>query len=323
MKTKLLAVLSFVLIGVAVAQQVGQRILPLAKMTVHVVDERGEPVPDATVTIRFLEDRTSVGKYWSIGKTDRQGNYTAEGRHRDLNLDAAVDKEGYYHGGTDGVDFKDLILGKLQPWNPVAEVVLRPMVKPVPLYARRVRTEIPVLDQPCGYDLEKGDWVAPYGNGTTRDFIFTARREFKSRKDYEVQVEMTFANPEDGIMKAKLPKIGKQSVFRWEREAPEDGYEQSIKLKNAVHDGTHIKSYEEDDALFFRLRTGKSGSRLDKACYAKISNGLRLSGMYSKTCFISFFYYFNPASLDRNLEWDMKKNLFSGLSADEIPVAPY
>lgn len=45
--------------------------------------------------------------------------------------------------------------------------------------------------------------------------------------------------------------------------------------------------------------------------------------MHSKTCIISFFYYFNPTSLDRNLEWDMKKNLFSGLSDYEIPVAPY
>lgn len=220
-------------------------------MTVHVVDEKGEPVPDATVTICFFKDRTNVRKSWSIGKTDKQGNYTAQGRHRDVNLDAAVDKEGYYHGGTDGVDFKDVVLGKLQPWNPIAEVVLRPMVKPVPLYAKRVQVEIPVLDQACGYDLEVGDWVAPYGKGTTPDFIFTAHREFKTRKDYEVQVEMIFANRGDGILKAKLPKIGKQSVFRWEREAPEAGYEQGSKFINAVHGGAHIKSYKEDEALFF------------------------------------------------------------------------
>ncbi len=321
MKTKLLLCL-FALVGVAVAQQVGPVSSPLAKMTVHVIDEKGEPVPDATVTIRFEEDRTNRRKSWSIGKTDKQGNYSAEGRHRDMYLGAVVDKEGYYHGGPPGVVFNDLVLGKLQPWNPVAEVVLRPMVKPVPLYAKRVETEIPVLDQPCGYDLEKGDWVAPYGKGTARDFIFTAHREFKSRNDFEVRVEMTFANPKDGILKTELPFL-KGSVFRWERLAPEAGYEQRVQIRHAALGGKVTESFKDDDAYFFRLRTAEDGSGVIKANYAKISNGLRLSGMYSNPPKIRFFYYFNPTSLDRNLEWDMNKNLFTDLKRKEIPVAPY
>lgn len=322
MKTKLLTCL-VILVGVAVAQQAGPLLGPLAKMTVHVVDEKGEPVPDATVTIRFFEDRTNVRKSWSIGKTDKQGKYTAQGRHRDVNLDAAVEKEGYYEGGTDGVDFKDVVLGKLQPWNPVAEVILRPIVTPVALYAKRVQTEIPVLDRPCGYDLEKGDWVAPYGHGMASDFIFTAQREYTSRNDYEVRVQLSFSNPKDGVLKTSFPKIGKDSAFRWEREAPQVGYGQPVLLREAVHGNTFIESFKEDDAHFFRVRAAGDSSGITRGNYGKISGGLRLYGANSQTCILRFVYYFNPISQDRNLEWDIKKNLFTGLRREEVPVAPY
>ena len=35
-----------------------------------------------------------------------------------------------------------------------------------------------------------------------------------------------------------------------------------------------------------------------------------------------FTYYFNPIPNDRNLEWDTKRNLFSGLTDMETPREP-
>lgn len=321
MRNKVLLCL-FAFAGVALAQQAGKGLPPLAKMTVRVISEQGEPISDAIVTIRFREAVAFNKNGWSIGKTDSQGNYVAEGRHNDMRLDASVGKEGYYGSGTSWIVFNDLVLGKLQPWNPVAEVSLRPIGNPVALYAKRVQTEIPVLERPCGYDLEKGDWVAPYGHGMIPDFIFTAHRQYTSRNDYEVRVQLSFSNPKDGILKTFFPKIGKHSAFRWEREAPQAGYEQPVLLREAVHGNTFIDSFKEDDAHFFRVRAAGDNSGIT-GNYGKISGGLRLYGANSQTCILKFAYYFNPISQDRNLEWNMKKNLFTGLKRDEVPVAPY
>jgi hypothetical protein len=323
-KTVLLHFLCLVVFaGVTVAQQDIKGLPPLAKMTVRVISEQGEPISDATVAIRFREAVTFNKNAWSTGKTDSKGIYVSEGRHNDMRLNASVGKEGFYGSGTSWIVFNDIVLGKLQPWNPVAEVILRPIGNPVALYAKRVQTEIPVLERPCGYDLEKGDWVAPYGHGVMPDFIFTAQREYRSRNDYEIRVKLSFSNPKDGFVKTIFPEIGKDSAFRWEREAPQAGYEQPVLLREAVHGNVFIDSFKEDDAYFFRVRAVGDNSGITRGNYGKISGGLRLYGANSKTCILRFFYYFNPISQDRNIEWDMKKNLFTGLKREEVPVAPY
>lgn len=332
MKKKLLAVLLFVLVGFAVAQQAGQGILPLAKMTVHVVGEQGEPIPGATVIIHFRAASSSGQKSWAIGKTDDQGSFAAEGHHVDLGLDASVEKEGYYEGGTDVVRFNDLVLGKLQPWNPVTKVVLRPVGKSVALHVKRVQTEIPVLNLPCGYDLEKGDWVAPHGKGTTRDFIFTAHREYRSRKDFDARVELTFANPRDGVVKTSFPEIAKDSVYRWERETPDIGYASLHQISFISREyPSHVdrktsfrldKTGQPDGGYFFRVRATEVDGRLISANYGKIPDDIAIDPRDSKTCYVGFTYYLNPTSQDRNLEWNPKKNLITGLKSEEVPLWP-
>ena len=66
-----------------------------------------------------------------------------------------------------------------QPWNETYTTILRPISKPVALYAKKVQTDVPALDQPCGYDLEAGDWAAPYGKGFKSDFIFKSSSRFQ------------------------------------------------------------------------------------------------------------------------------------------------
>jgi hypothetical protein len=317
MKTRLLICFGALLGLAAVVQQAGW---PLAKLTVHVVGEQGEAIPGAEVKIGFREE-LSDRDAWAVGHTDNGGNFAAEG-HSDKRLGGSVHKEGYYDSGTGWTIFQDPVLGKWQPWDSVMEVTLRPVGKPVALDAKRVQVEIPVLDQSCGYDLEKGDWIAPYGQGSTPDFIFTAHREFASRDDYEVQVEMSFTHPGDGLLQTKLPAVGKNSKFRWDREAPPDGYTPGIQLKNAVHGNTFINTIERSDVFFYRVRTIEVNTRIVAANYGKISGGLRLDGMNSKTCTILFTYYLNLTSLDRNLEWDTKRNLLLGLSFEQTPQDP-
>jgi hypothetical protein len=87
MKTKLFICLGALLAVAATVQQVGW---PLAKLTVHVVGEQGEPIPGADVTISFRE-KLSDQNAWAVGKTDNEGNFTAEG-HRAEGMEHRVNQ---------------------------------------------------------------------------------------------------------------------------------------------------------------------------------------------------------------------------------------
>jgi len=215
MKTKLL-ILPIVLLCVgAVAQQAGW---PLAKLTVRVVDEQGLPVSGANVGIGFRE-KLSNKDARITGVTDTKGELAAEG-HSDRRLLSSARKDGFYVSGSLGTVFGEQSNGKWLPWNPVAEIIMRPIGTPVAMYAKTGWFDIPVVSQQCGFDLMNGDWVAPYGGGVIADMVFTVERRHESRNDFEVKMRLSFSNPRDGIQETKLPAIGRNSVFQWQREAP-------------------------------------------------------------------------------------------------------
>ena len=318
MKTKLFICLG-VLFGVAAAaQQVGW---PLAKLTVHVLGEEGELISGANVRIGFRE-KLSNRDVWAVGATDSDGKFTAEG-YSDKRLGGSVGKEGYYDSGTGWTIFNDAVLGKWRPWNSVAAVVLRPIGKPVALCAKTGWFDIPVVSQPCGFDMMKGDWVAPYGSGVIADMVFTVERRHESRQDFEVKMHLGFSNARDGIQETKLPAIGRNSAFQWQREAVQEGYAPVLTGRFAHKPGgPYEKTASEDQVYFFRVRTVERDGRIVSANYGKIRGGLELAPSNSATCKIKLTYYLNPTSLDRNLEWDTKRNLLTSLGAMEAPREP-
>ncbi len=326
MKTKLFICLGALLCVAAAVQQAGW---PLARLTVRVVDEYWQPMPDATVTIGFREKLTN-NNAWANGKTDANGEFSAEG-YSDIRLLSNVKKDGYYNSSSPSTVFQDAADGKWQPWNPVEELVLRPIGKPVALAAKRVQEDIPALNQPCGYDLEKGDWVTPHGRGVKADITLKVVRDYQDRYNFTAEMEVAFAQPLDGLVRMKSPAYARNSAFRWERLAPEAGYEapHQISFTSREHP-THVdrkksfedKSKEFEQGYFFRVRTVEENGRIIAANYGKITGDIGIDPRDSKTCLIFFTYYLNPTSLDRNLEWDPKRNLLQGLSHMETPTAP-
>jgi hypothetical protein len=326
MKTKIIICLG-ALLGVAAAvQQVGW---PVAKLTVRVIGEQGEPIAGAKAKIGFRE-KLSDRDERAVGDTDARGEFTAEG-HSDRRLLSGASKEGYYDSSSPSTIFKDAVLGKWQPWNPVEEIVLRPIGKPIAMAAKRVQEDIPVLDQPCGYDLEKGDWVAPHGNGVYSDLTFTVRCDYKDRSNFTTEAKVSFAQLLDGFVRMKAPSYARNSAFRWERLAPETGYESPHQISFDSHElPTYVdrkKSFEDrskvfEQGYFIRVRTIEENGRIIAANYGKITGDIGIDPRDSKTCLIFFTYYFNPTSLDQNLEWDAKRNLLQGLNREETPTAP-
>ena len=246
--------------------------MPNAKLTIKVLDEQGSPMPGALVTLTFMDPESRNGIPVE-GTTNAEGIFSGEGQ-TDGVMGGMVNKEGFYRGGFSFKQFSGLSNGRWEPWNATYTTNLRPILKPIAMYAKRVQADLPALDQPCGYDLEKGDWVAPYGKGVESDFIFKGHREFKTRNDFDVRVEMTFTNPQDGLIKAELPAIGQYSTFKWEREAPLAGYTQMIHLQNAVTSETVIHSFKRTDAFFFRVKTIEQNGHIIASNYGKISGGL-------------------------------------------------
>ncbi len=287
--------------------------LPAAKVTVRVVDENEKPLVNANVWLSF-KDRLTRNDKNVRGFTDVEGLFTGEGGCDISGIGCGITKEGYYSGGAPIPKFHELdeVQNRWKPWNETYTVTLRSINKPIALYAKTVHTQIPALNQPCGYDLEKGDWVSPYGNGITKDFIFTVHQEWRDSYDYDLQGEITFRNPSDGVQNVPEPVV-RYSEFKWTREAPISGYESKQELRNAWFSSSSgkkpIRSFKSPDVwdgYFFRVRTVEQNGQIVSAHYGKIRGGIAIypNGPKPK---IVFTYYFNPTTLDQNLEWTRNK----------------
>ena len=327
MKTKIVICLGALLAVAATNVLIKQVMSPRAKLTIKVLDEAGHPFPNATVQLNFRDAITREGKVVE-GKTDADGLFSGEGGS-DGQIGGSVRLDGYYMSGFPFKPFTAVENGRWQPWNVTYTTTLRPIGKPIALFARKVQTHVPVLDQPCGYDLKVGDWVSPYGNGNTADFIFTISRELRSALDFDARADLTFTNPQDGLQQASVPAVGSHSALKWERFAPDEGFEPRLQIRNAwfpPESGRQpIRSFKGQDewqGYFFRVRSLKQGDKIISAHYGKIRGDIAIDPRDSKTCALLFTYYFNPTPLDRNLEWNTKSNLFSGLSWQETPRDP-
>ena len=177
--------------------------------------------------------------------------------------------------------------------------------------------------------LERGDWVAPHGRRAKADLIITAHREYRGWMDFAADATVTFSKPADGIVRMTSPALAILSQLRWERSAPENGFVASHNIHIADFPNDSGKHFEQsfdttkrDQGYFIRVRTVEENGRIVAANYGKIAGDIGIDPRDSKTCSISFTYYFNPTSLDRNLEWDTKRNLIPGLSWEETPRDP-
>lgn len=279
------------------------------KVTIKVNDENGSPVAGATAGVGYYANSMPA----SIdGKTDADGVFTATHSARtDLaQLGFYVDKAGYY----------SIRMGyPLEPpydplkWNPTKTLVLKKIGKPIAMYARLIDEKPPTLGQPIGYDLMAGDWVCAGHKGVNADIIFEQDYTNISSSEYYSKIIVSFPKVGDGIQIYALPDSEKGSDLRSPHEAPLNGYISQLTRETSALRGQSSKfEFDLNRIYLFRVRTA-----LD-------SKGNVVSARYGKIYgdFMQFRYYFNPTPNDRNIEFDLKKNLLGGLQSFEQVSAP-
>jgi hypothetical protein len=239
--------------------------------------------------------------------TNEDGVVTFQGDGLE-SVGATIDKEGYYQSGSGYKFTSKSLLNRWEPWNPTVEVVLKKKRNPVPVYDNyRTSYQIPKFDTPIGFDLERRDWVAPFGHGLVSDFVILYKSEIRAYTDYDCGFTLTFSNPHDGIQEYFFDKED-QSYFKWPFEAPVEGYLPEIsKEKTMLLPGTGYNSDEKKTINYmFRVRSKVDNEgNIVEAQYGKLIGEF---GFVPKGE-ITFRYMFNPDGT-RNLEEDPEKNLF-------------
>jgi hypothetical protein len=266
-----------------------------AQLTVRVTDDEGKPVADAMVAVLgFNRERK--------GRTDRDGRFTATLRNGMSGVDIVVDKQSYYSIGRHIYDFPGgYVDDRWQPWNPTIELQLRKKGKPVAMFEKEIQgLQVPLLDQPVGFDLEHGDWISPYGQGRISDFIFLAHSAMTNEQEYASKLLLTFSNPQDGLIIKRI---------HWRNDyglvlpgiAPEVGYSNRWEFVLNVHYDQASKTRQtvsntsEDDNYYIRVRTRTApDGRIQSAMYGKIHRGILHRPEYpSGKVSVGFYYYLN------------------------------
>jgi hypothetical protein len=229
-----------------------------------------------------------------------------------------------YYGTHEDYQFKNTNGGKWQPWNPTLNVVVKPILNPIPMYARAFGKNpdpiLPKLNTPIGFDLEAADFVAPYGKGTSSDLIFNLSNQGSTngiQKPTDIALTISFPNKGDGIQSVIGPPRNQGSALRLPRYAPASGYE-----NNLTQTMSQLRVHgllNEGQNYFYRVRTvlDEQGN-VKSTLYGKIAGPIQ----FWNNGGIVFTYYLNPTPNDRNMEFDPNKNLFQNLSIIQQVKAP-
>ena len=195
------------------------------------------------------------------------------------------------------------------------------------------------------FDLMKGDWLAPYGKGETADLEFKTVLEIKGKERkfryasrkvedvlfYELATDISPCSTNDAISKVQIKEDAGIKIrmvnddFSSRQIVRSRGKRKIIRLKFPNEwNCEYYSNYNKSQCYKFRVRSRyDEKGKLKEAYYGKIYGDFEIQGDEKRgITSISFLYYLNPTSLDRNLEWDMKTNLCPEPGVINSPRAP-
>lgn len=298
-----------------------------AKVTLHVVDQSGNDVTNADVSIVFFCNNRKETPI--LGKTDTNGLFAAEDRLTG-NIIYSVRKKGYYETyskfGLNGKGVRCFQNGRWIPWNPTFQITLKEMRKPIPMIAKKAKIKIPKKNQPFGFDFEVGDLVEPYGKGKHSDIMLKSfgDKPFPLNRNFSETLVFQAENSLGGFIRKNKDDW---SALISDNEAPESGYMPEINFFTTSEEGKPVveDNLSQKEYMIFRSRpvmdeNGNLKSALYGKIYGRLTHGINSNDREGAGATI--LYYFNPTPNDRSLEFDGKNNLLKDLSSLEEVYTP-
>lgn len=258
-----------------------------------VVDDNKIPVAEAKVGMGFL---LSHGGNSFRGNTDADG-YVEATENGIFGVRISINKNNYYE--TDfrtGYGDQELTLVLREKKNPIAMYAKKILVN-----ARDARKN----GEQFGYDFVVGDYVYPIGKGIVSDLLITHTYTKTDYWTYDFNIDISFSNPEDGLIPFFIKHAA--SDFGSNYSAPESGYINHFSIYgNKKGEGQPVTGNKDKKRnYYFRVRTATDDKgEIISAHYGKI---------YGE--FTEIIYYINPTPNDRNVEYNVQRNLFKN-SAD-------
>lgn len=283
----------------------------------HIQDESGNPVTNAVVAIDTRRDKIEKSAHGRIAMREIRARTDGEG-HAHINFPCfsgefrySVSAPGFYSWRSPDVLFKRREGGVfglvLTEHEKNIEVLLRKVRNPIPMCGCKGRFKIPSAEGRFGFDLEKCDWVRPYGVGVHADFWIRYEEKGCDERNYQSRGVMEFEGRYDGAYKTRtIPGSSFQTVYEADVQAT---YLQTLDLYSWCRTGSEFQEKAmvgDADCLVLRTRSvvDKDG-RLVSCNYSRICG--RIYTM--ERAFHLGGTAFNPLPNDPNLEFDETRNL--------------
>ncbi len=303
------------------------------ELRVEIVDDKGKPVPSATVQAarqELIKD-SPVPMTRNIRlefSSDETGIALIKFKSMPTPGGVAIHKQNFYSSFY-AVEWKSTggIEGKLHKGE--IKAVLKPVKNPIPLHANSMVGAvdkyifIPEADKDYGYDLMLAQPLPPLGAGKTADFVFRVEGSFLAVDDHDLALKISFPDKDAGIIEFLTPQRKNLHELHMEGsllispyEAPDSGYNGMLtrhSKQSGVGDTlTRDRLPERNFSFRTRIKRDTDGHILSSH-YGKIYGDFDFRGGNMNEGFIASFgwaaTYFNPTLNDRNVEFDPKHNL--------------
>jgi len=276
----------------------------LADVKIKVVDDRGEAVPDATISVTFYTAPEKVDV--KRGKTDAQGCFSAKGRCIG-EAHAWIRKDGYYETRIDPAFrvLPDQDAERQHKWsNGTVETVavLKKKRSPVGLnFCHKQYWAFPVTNEVFFIDLESCEWCPPYGNGKHKDMSLLYEAVEHPEDGWGVtywnKLTISMPNVVDGFYPMKADPF---SQFLYDYQVNTNAvFSKTLVLERERKNDHMVKKVlpAENEYFIYRIRTATNElGQVTSANYGRIGEKLNLAiGLSMKA-------WFNTKSNDTNLE---------------------
>ena len=277
-----------------------------AKFCLKVCDDIGSPVSNASVRVFFDMLPLPHSVY---GKTDTNGVCAIKGKTNGNKVAFFAGKDGYY-GSRETTTFvkmgeeREVKNGMWQPYGEEISILLKPIKNPQRLCSVPVK-DYKFTDAICkwvGYDLEKNDFVRPYGAGDVSDFevYLDWDRVYSMTDCRQAGYKVRFDGPWSGYYEVQLEA---ESEF----PTPYGAETNATFLKEAEfydrYAGKRVRNTFDKSKCWgvrSRCKVDEQG-RLIAANYSVVRL-LGMSGSRALKAGFGFVGAFNPTPNDTNLE---------------------